>query len=175
MPDTIRTLNQLNQQLSDVGEVPVAPQDLRDLFVSLMVHGEIGSGAKAAITLAAGYQAMDFNVAGVISRGLTVDTANKRITGIPVSIGAEVTLEVLFTGAANTTYDFAVTKNGSPVARLSGSVRVVTVAQGASINMSSSLDLAPGDILQAAVRPAAGTPTFTLTRGALRVRRIAIE
>lgn len=176
MADTIRTIGELNQQFADNIVGMCAPQDIRDLLVSLMVHGEIGSGAKAAITLAAGYQALDFNVAGAIGRGLTVDTVNKRINGIPVNMGAEVTLEVLFTGAANTTYDFAVIKNGSPVARLSGSCRNVTVAQGGSIVMSSSLDLAAGDTLQAAVRPTAGgTPTFTLFRGVLRVRRIAIE
>lgn len=175
MADTIRTLAQLNQMFADTGEVPVSPQDIRDLFVSLMVHGEIGSGAKAAITLAAGYQALDFNVAGAITRGITADTVNKQLSTIPVNLGAEVTIEVLFNGAANTTYDFAVLRNGSPIARLSGSCRIVNVAQIGFISMSAALDLAANDVLQAAVRPAAGTPTFTLLRGALRLRRIAIE
>jgi hypothetical protein len=175
MADTIRTLGQLNQMFADTGDSLVSPQDVRDLFVSLMVHGEIGSGAKAAITLAAGYQTLDLTVAGAISRGLTVDTVNKRLSGVPVNLGAEITLEVLFNGAANTTYDFAVLKNGVAVPRLSGSCRIINVAQIGFIAMSASLDLAAGDTLEAAVRPASGTPTFTLLRGALRLRRIAVE
>lgn len=175
MADTIRSLADLNQRFADSGAEDISAQDMRDMFVSLMVHGEIGSGAKGAITLAAGYQAMDFDFAGAISRGLTIDTANKRIADVPVNLGAEVTLEVLFNGAANTTYDFAVIKNGSPVARLSGSCRIVNAAQIGLIVMSAAIDLAAGDVLQAAVRPATGTPTFTLLRGVLRCRRIGIE
>jgi hypothetical protein len=175
MADTIRTLAQLNQQFADNTEGVISPQDIRDLFVSLMVHGEIGSGVKAAITLAAGYQSLDLTVAGAVSRGITVDTLNKQLSGIPVNLGAEITLEVLFNGAANTTYDFAVIRNGAVVPRLSGSCRIINAAQIGLIVMSSAIDLAADDVIQAAVRPATGTPTFTLLRAALRVRRIAIE
>ena len=175
MADIIRTLAKLNQQFADNTEGVISPNDIRDLFVSLMVHGEIGSGAKAAVALAAGYQPLDFTVAGAVSRGITVDTINKQLSGVPVNLGAEITLEVLFNGAANTTYDFAVFRNGVLLPRLSGSCRIINVAQIGFISMSSAMDLAANDVLHAAVRPAAGTPTFTLLRGALRVRRIAIE
>lgn len=177
MPDTIRTLAQLNQMFAGTGDVPVSPQDIRDLFASLMVHGEIGSGAKSAITLATGYQPLDFTVAGNVSRGLTVDTANRWISGVPVNMKAEVTLEVLFQGATNTTFDFAVFRNPdtTPVQeqRVSGSIRIFNAAMIGSLCISAALDLNAGDKLQAAVR--GGAVSFTLLRGALRVRRIAVE
>ena len=177
MPDTIRTLAELNQQFADNTAGVIAPQDIRDLFASLMVHGEIGSGAKSAVTLATGYQPLDFNVPGVVGRGLNVDIANKWINGVPVSMKAEVTLEVLFQGANNTTFDFAVFRNPAGAAeqlqRLSGSIRIFNASMVGHLVMSSSIQLEPGDTLRAGVR--GGAVSFTLLRGALRVRRIAIE
>jgi hypothetical protein len=179
MADTIRTLAQLNTQFADNTVGICSPQDIRDLMVSLMVHGEIGSLAKSAITLAAGFQPLDFNQAGAVGRGLTIDTANKWIDGISVNMKAEITLEVSFQGANNTTFEFAVFRNpdGTPeqITRLTDNERIFSAAMVGGIKISSALQLNAGDKLQAGVRPVAGTPSFTLLRGLLRVRRIAIE
>lgn len=177
MPDTIRTLSELNTQFADNTNAEISPQDIRDLMVSLMVHGEIGSGAKAAITLGTGFQAMDFTVAGTVSRGLTVDTTNKWIADIPVSLKADVQLEVLFKGANNTTFDFAVFKNpdSSPnqIARLDSSLRIFNSAMVGCVVVSAAIQLAAGDKLQAGVR--ANGASFELLRGALKVKRIGVE
>lgn len=177
MADTIRSLAELNQQFADNTEGVIAPQDIRDLMVSLMVHGEIGSLVKSAITLGNGFQAMDFNQAGAVGRGLTIDMANKWIAGVPVDMKAEVTLEVLFTGANGVTYEFGVFRNpdGTPeqIARLDAAERIINAAQRGKVNVSAALQLNAGDKLQAGVR--ANGSSFTLLRGLLRVRRIGIE
>lgn len=179
MPDTIRTIGELNALFADNNQGQCTPQDIRDLMVSMMVHGEIGSGAKSAITLAAGFQPLDFALAGVVSRGLTIDTVNKWIADVPVAMKAEITLEVSFQGANNTTFDFAVFRNPDTapeqLLRVSDSERIFSAAMVGCIKISSSIQLNAGDKLQAGVRPATGTPLFTLLRGLLRVRRIGVE
>lgn len=176
MPDTIRTLAELNQQFADLGEVPVNTQDIRDLMVSLMVHGELGSLAKAAITLGTGFQALDFNQSGAIERGITVDTTNKWVT-IPVSGKYELTFEVSFNGANNQTYDFGVFKDSgagfAAIVRMDDSERIVNAAMIGGVKASCSMQLEANDKLQAGVR--CNGQTFTLRRGLLRVRRIGVE
>lgn len=177
MPDTIRTLAQLNTLFADLGPVPVNTQDIRDLIISSMVHGEIGSLAKAAIVLGTGFQALDFNQAGAVGRGLTIDEANKWIADIPVPMKAEVTLEVSFNGANNQTYDFSVFKDSgsgfAPIARLDDSERIINLSMIGGCRVSAAIQLAAGDKLQAGVR--CNGQTFTLRRGLLRVRRIGVE
>jgi hypothetical protein len=177
MPDTIRSLIELNAQFADSTTPTISPQDIRDLMVSMMVYGEIGSGAKAAITLPAGFTPLDFTLAGVVGRGLTVDTVNKWISGVPVTMKAEVSLEVQFTGANGVNYEFAVFKNpdGAPeqISRLDITERIINAAQRGAVNVSASIQLAGGDKLQAGVR--ANGATFTLLRGLLRVKRIGVE
>jgi hypothetical protein len=179
MADAIRTLAELNTQFADNIEGICSPQDIRDLMVSMMVHGEIGSLARSAITLAAGFQPLDFHAAGAVGRGLTIDETNKWIADVPVDMKAEVTLEVSFQGSNNTTFEFAVFKNPDTapeqILRLTDNERIFSAAMVGTVKISSSLQLSAGDKLQAGVRPAAGTPSFTLLRGLLRVRRIAIE
>lgn len=176
MPDTIKTLAQLNLDAQDNASGGYSLQKLRDLMVSFLVHGEIGSLAKAAITLGTGYQALDFNASGAIERGVTVDTVNKWIV-VPVDGKYEVTLEVSFNGGNNTTYDFTVFKNPdtSPenVVRIEDSERLVNAAMIGGVKVSCSLTLVAGDKLQAGVR--SNGSAFTLRRGLLRVRRIGIE
>lgn len=177
MPDTIRTLAALNTQFADNTQGIIAPQDMRDLFVSMMVYGEIGSGAKSSITLGTGFQALDFTVAGSVGRGLTIDTTNKLISAVPVAMKAWITLEIAFRGTLNTTYDFAVIQNpsGIPVdiARLDISQRILNAAQIATFTVTAAIQLAANDSLQAQVR--SNGAAFELLRGALRVQRIAIE
>lgn len=174
MADTIKSLADLNTAFSDNVDGIIAPQDIRDLMVSLMVHGEIGSGAKAAITLPTTYQVLDFTVAGVVGRGLTADTVNKRISGVPVDMKAEVTLELSFNGANNTTFDFAVHVNGVAQARVTDSDRIVAITMVGGIKASASLQLAAGDVIDVRGKASAAA-SFTLLRGLLRVRRIGVE
>lgn len=177
MPDTIRTLSELNTQFADNTQAEIAPQDIRDLMVSLMVYGEIGSGAKAAITLGTGYQALDFTLAGVVGRGLTIDTTNKWISAVPVDLKAKVRLEVSFQGANNTTFDFAVFRNpdGTPeqLLRVTDSDRIVSAQMMGGICVEAAIQLNAGDKLQAGVR--ANGASFTLLRGRLYVERIGVE
>lgn len=177
MPDTIRTLAELNQQFGDNTQGVISPQDLRDLMVSMMVYGEIGSGTKAAITLGTGFQALDFSVAGTVGRGLAVDTANKWISDVPVDMKAEVVLEVQFLGANGVNYDFAVFRNpdATPeqLGRLDITERIINAAQRGAVNVAASIQLNAGDKLQAGVR--SNGASFTLLRGRLFVRRIGVE
>jgi hypothetical protein len=177
MPDTIKSFSDLVAAAANNGQKRYSLQDLRDVFVSMLVHGEIGSGTKLATVLLPGWNVLDFNVAGEVGRGLTIDTTNKLIAGVPVDMKAEVTLEVLFQGANNTTFQFGVFKNpdSTPVQlqRLSGSIRIFNSAMVGMLSMSAAIDLSAGDKLQAGVN--AGAVSFTLLRGGLRVRRIGIE
>lgn len=179
MPDTIRTLAELNAAFPDNTVGATSNQDIRDLIVSMMVHGEIGSGPKSAIVLAAGFQPLDFTLAGVVSRGLTIDTVNRWIADVPCDMKAEITLELSFQGSNNTTFDFAVFRNPDTVPeqiqRLTDNERIFSAAMVGAVKISASIQLNAGDKLQAGVRPAAGTPSFTLLRGMLRVRRIPVE
>lgn len=177
MSDTIRTLAALNTQFADNTSAVIAPQDIRDLMVSMMVYGEIGSAAKAAITLGTGFQAMDFNLAGNVGRGLTVDTTNKWLSGVPVDMKAKVRLEVSFQGTNNTTFDFAVFRNPDTapeqLLRVSDSDRIVSATMMGGITIEAAIQLNAGDKLQAGVR--GNGASFTLLRGRLYVERIAVE
>ena len=178
MPDTIRTLVELNQMFADNTFGICSPQDVRDLILSMMVHGEIGSGAKSAITLGTGFQALDFTVAGTIARGLTVDTTNKWIADIPVTLKADVQLEVLFKGTNGVSYEFGVFKDSGSgfqqVARLdSPPIRILNAQMVGTLIISAGIQLAAGDKLQAGVR--ANGESFELLRGNLKVRRIGVE
>lgn len=176
MPDTIKSLAELNTAFADNTNAAIAPQDIRDLMVSLMVHGEIGSLAKSAITLGTGFQALDFNQSGAIERGITVDTVNKWLV-IPIAGKYEIVFEVSFNGANNVTYDFGVFKDSgsgfAAIARLDDSDRIVSAAMIGGCKVSCSMALAAGDKIQAGVR--SNGATFTLRRGLLRVRRIGVE
>jgi hypothetical protein len=174
MPDTIRTLADLNLRFADNTAGVIAPQDLRDLVVSTMPYAEIGSGAKTAVTLGTGFQPLAFDAAGAWTFGFTVDATNRWVAGTPCDMRAEVTLEVQFTGAVGQSYQFAVFRNpdGTPVqlAGLSLTEVVVAATQRGAVNVSAAVALAAGDKLQAGVR--CDGQAFTLLRGGLRVKRI---
>lgn len=173
MADTIRSLAELNALFADNGQGNITPQDIRDLVVSTMVHAEIGSGAKAAITLAAGFNVLALDVAGAVGRGITVDTANRRLSGIPVAMKAVVHAEINFSGAQNTTYTFAVFQNGVQVQRLTRTARPSAVADIRQVSFSTSLQCAVDDTFD--LRVSAGMVSFTLLFGVLRVQRIGVE
>ena len=177
MPDTIRSLAELNQEFADNTSGVISPQDIRDLMVSMMVYGEIGSLSKAAVTLPTGFTPLDFNQAGAVGRGLTVDTVNKWIADVPVPMKAEITLEVSFQGSNNTTFDFAVFQNPDTtpvqIQRLTDSERIFSATMIGFCKIGASLQLNAGDKLQAGVR--ANGASFTLLRGRLFVRRIGVE
>lgn len=175
MPDTIRTLAELNAMFADTGANKVAPQDMRDLTVSTMPYAEIGSGQKAAITLTNGFVPLDFTVAGVWEFGFAVDTVNKWIAGTPCDMKVQVRLEMLFQGSNNTTFNFAVFRNPDTtpdqIVRLNTACRIFNAAQLGIAVASASIQLQAGDKLQAQVS-AAGS--FTLHRGALIVGRLGV-
>lgn len=174
MPDTIRSLAELNALLADNTSAAITPQDLRDLMVSQMVYAEIGSGAKAEITLGTGFQAVDLNVAGEVSRGMVADATNRMITDTPVNMKAIIHCEVVFKGAV-ADYEFSVFRNPdstpTQVLRLARTVRGAATA--VSHSWSTSVQLTAGDKLQLGVR-ANGQP-FELLFGVLRVQRIGVE
>lgn len=175
MPDTIKTLAQLNQDFGDNTVGQVSPQFIRDLMVSMMVHGEIGSAAKASITLPAApnFAVVDLNVAGVAARGITVDTVNKRLADVPVAMKAHVTAELWFRGTNGTTYDIAVFQNGSQVQRLTRQARIVNAAQIPEAYMGATIQCAANDTFDLRVR--AGGAAFELLFGVLRLQRIGVE
>lgn len=175
MPDTIRTLAELNQMFADNTQGVVSPQDMRDLFVSMMVHGEIGSGAKSAITLSTSFALLDLTLAGAIGRGFTVDTVNKRLADTPVVLKAQVEFELDFNGATNTTYEAAVFINGVQNQRLTGQDRIVSANQIGHISFGTSIQLAANETIDARIRALSGTPSFTLLRCSLKARRIGVE
>ncbi len=177
MADTIRSLGELNSLLQDNTTGGLTEQDLRDLMVSQMVHGEIGSGAKTEITLGPSWQGLDFDTAGVFQRGLNVDTTNKWIDEIPVVMKAVLSFEILFSGDPGETYDFSVWKNpsGSPVniGRMKRSLSVQTAGETTHASWSVGVQLGQNDVLQPAVR--SNGNGFKLLFGLFRVQRIGVE
>ena len=178
MADTIRTLAELNSLFADNTSNNISPQDIRDLVVSQMVHGEIGSAAKASKTLGATWEELDFDVAGVFERGLNVDVVNKWIDQITVDLKAVLTIEVFFKGTAGQSYDFTVFKDpaGTPsnitrVQRLD--LAVVNASQTVHASWSVGVQLSANDVLQPAVRSA--SQDFELLFGLFRVQRIGVE
>jgi hypothetical protein len=177
MADTIRSLVELSELIPDNVIAAISPQDIRDLMVSQMVHGEIGSGAKAQITLGSTWQALDLDVAGVVGRGLTVDTINRRLADVPVEMKAIVHCEIVFRGAQNTNYEFAVFRNTHATPeqelRLTRTLRPTSNTNIVAHSWSTSLQFAQGDSLQFGVR-ANGQP-FELLFAVLRFQRIGVE
>jgi len=178
MADTIRSIDDLNTRLADNGLGKITPQDLRDMMVSQMVHGEIGSGAKAAITLTGtNYRTLDLTVGGAVERGVNADPANKIIAGVPVRMKAIVHCEVCFRGAQNTAYEFSVFRNPltTPVQqdRLTRTLRPTAAADIVAHTWSTSLQLEAGDSLQFGVK--GNGATFELLFAVLRVQRIGVE
>lgn len=177
MPDTIRSLVELDALFGDNSVGAITPQDIRDLMVSMMVHGEIGSGPKAAITLGTGFQALDLTVSGAVGRGLTIDTINKWITDLPCDLKAIVHCEIAFRGAQNQNYEFAVFRNPTTTpeqqARLDRVFRPLAAADIQQHSWSTSLQLFAGDTVQMGVR--ANGQTFELLFAVLRIQRIGIE
>lgn len=178
MPDVIRSIADLNALLADNGTGNLSAQDIRDLMVSMMVHGELGSGAKASKVLGTGYEALDFDVAGAISRGVTLDTVGGRISAIPVDMKVRMTLEVYFKGDAGENYDFTVFKDPDVAPAEITSMRrennaIVSAAQTYHLSYSVSVQLSAGDELQPAVR--SDSNNFELLFGLFRIERIGVE
>lgn len=178
MADTIRSLSELNSLLADNVLENIGPQDIRDLMVSQMVHGEIGSGAKGSTILGASWESLDFDVAGVFERGLNIDTGNRWINQIPVDMKAVLTMEVFFKGDAGQDYDFTVFKDptGSPVnitTMQRTGFRVVNADQTIHASWSVGVQLSQNDVLQPAVR--SNSNNFELLFGLFRVQRIGVE
>lgn len=178
MVDTIRTLAELNGLFADNNTQSVSEQDLRDLVLSQNVHAEIGSGAKTLITLGTGWQALDFDVAGAFERGVTANTVDSRIEGVPCTMKAVVTVEVFFKGEVGQDYDFTVFRNThSTPAQINTlnrlGMRVLDAAQTIQHSWSVGVQFSAGDSIQAAVR--SNGNDFELLFGLLRFQRIGVE
>lgn len=174
MADTIRTLSELNTILADNGAGKVSAQDIRDTLISLMVHGEIGATDNDEITLGAGWETVNLDTAGVIKRGVTLNTTDHRIEAIPVDLKAEVLVHVTFLGEDGQNYEFAVYRDGGPTQVL-GAYRKL---QGAGTRPVSAqwvvaAQLSEDETLELAVKSAGHS--FTLKNGLLRVQRIGAE
>lgn len=177
MVDTIRTLSELNTLLADNTSNNITPQDIRDMMVSQMVHGEIGTLGQATETLGAGWQAVKLGTEGVFSRGVTLDAANYKITGVPCALKAVVTCEVVFRGVAGEDYEFTVYKDpdGTPaqLTALNRTFRVVNATQTVAHQWSAGISFAEDDEIQLAVRSA--NNDLKLDFGLLRLQRIGVE
>jgi hypothetical protein len=179
MADTIRTLSELNNLFSDNTIGGLGEQDIRDLVVSLGVHGEIGSLAKTSITLGGSWDVLDFDAAGASKWGLNVDTTNKWIDQIPVDMKAMLTLVVRFKGDVGQDYDFTVFRDPAGTApenltrMQSYGHRVLNASQTVMVYWATSIQLNQGDVLQAAVRSAGND--FELLQGIFQVQRLGVQ
>ena len=177
MADTIRSLSELNGLLQDNTSGGLSEQDIRDLMISQMVHGEIGSGAKSSVTLGPSWQALDFDVAGVFERGLNIDPVNKQINQVPVRMKAILSLEIQFSGDPGEDYDITIFANPdttpSNIQRMERKLGVQAVGESMHASWSVGVQLEAGDVLQPAVKSA--NNNFELLFGLFRVQRIGVE
>lgn len=178
MADTVRTMQELNEVIfrdPEPGQTEghVGTQAIRDLMFSQMVYCEIGAINKPQIALVAGFNKLNLDQDGEVGRNFVRDTDNNEIEQTPIQLKAMVLFEVHFNGASNTTYTFAVFKNGVQVQRLTVPERIVNAAQTGKAAAGASLQLQANDVLD--LRVSGGTAVFTLLRGRLFVQRIAVE
>lgn len=181
MPDTIRSISELNSMLADNSSGFITAQDIRDLMVSQMVHAEIGTLGQASKTLGNGWEVLDFDKKGAFERGIVANTGEKMLSGIPVDMKAIVSLEVYFKGESGQDYDFTVFKipdgTGTPqnIARLErDDHRIVNAAQTYHLSYSVGVSFDQNDAIKAAVRSTSGN-NFELLGGILRFQRIGVE
>lgn len=172
MADTIRSLAELNALLADNSSGAISAQDIRDLMISLMVHGAIGASLKSPITLGSVWETVDLDTDQGISRGLTIDTTNKRIADVPVDMKVVAACEVVFIGDSAEEYEFGVSVNAA--APLGRSLRTVTSDGGKQwLAWQFPVSLSGGDYLNLVVRSDGNG--FELERGLLRIQRIGVE
>lgn len=181
MVDTVRTKSELNGMFAD-GATGVNTQDLRDLMTSLAVYGGLGSLAKTQITLGTGYEPVDLDGAEVSVRNVTVDTVGKTLQlpslQSPANLEVLVHCEILFKGAVNQDYNFAVfrTPDGggpSEVTRLTRTFRVLNANQTVAHSWNTTINASGLDSFQLGVR--SNGNVFTLLAGVLRVQRMMFE
>jgi hypothetical protein len=177
MPDTIRTLSELNALLADNNTANISPQDIRDILVSINVYGEIGASGNSPINLASGWQPLDLTVPGNSTRGVVVNTTSKWIEQVPVDMEVDLTFHLIFKGQAGRDYDFTVFKNpdSTPVQMNRMNILNIEANETRSLSWSTSINVTQGDKLQAAVRPSADSSNFELLHGVFRLQRKGIE
>jgi hypothetical protein len=177
MADIIRTIQDLNILLRDNVANEISPQDIRDLMVSQMVHGQIGSTGAASIDLTAGWNTIVLDSATLAKRGVTLDVVNYRIADIPVDMKVMLFYEVHFKGTADQEYQFTVWKNGgtSPaqVAAMNRKTYIFNVDQIACVSAFTAISLNQDDTIELAVN--GGTAGFEVDFASLRLQRIGVE
>lgn len=179
MADTIRSLAELDALFADNNVAAITPQDIRDLMVSQMVHGEIGTDADAPIQIGTAWQPVALDTEGEIGRGLTVDAPGNRLAGVPVEMKAAIHVEVVFKGTAGRRYDFGVWRNthATPqqVGSMSRSLTCVHADQTVCHSWSTAVQLQAGDTLQLGVKASAVASSFEVLFAVLRIQRVGVE
>jgi len=178
MADTIRNKQDLNVLLRDNGNNELSAQDIRDILVSMNVHGQIGSVGADSITLDTGWNTVVFDAANSLKRGVTLNTTDYRIEDVPVDMGVDLFYSVDFKGAVDTDYEFVIYKNGatSP-ARVPGTSRTKRVVDADEIVTVScgpiAVNLDQDDTIELAVN--AGAVSFEVLSGLLKLKRLGVE
>ena len=94
MADTIRTIQELNQQFADNTTGDIAAQDIRDLMASMMIHSEILRDTPLTATVGTDWTVMPATKEGVFERGFVANVPENRIEQTPVRLKALMYVEV---------------------------------------------------------------------------------
>ena len=181
MPDTIRTLGELNA-LFDDATIPTN-QDIRDAFLSMLVHGVIGIIDNAVV------QSVDTSYAGneivfpteLHARGVVANTVAgtlttpAELTTAKYDIGWELNVQ----GQGNPNqgaFTVAVFKNGAT--KLNALERTFQIAGTEWEHVYCrvpGVTLAGGDTIQLAIISESGTKDVLIVNGQLSCQRLGLE
>jgi len=179
MPDTVRTLAEINALFGD-GTIPTN-QDVRDLALSFLVHGVIGVLDNATT------QAVTTSYGGIVfptelhSRGVTTNLVTGTITTPTELTTAKYDLgwDLNFEGQGNPNagpYDVAIFINGTT--KIGATERTIEI-NGAKWTQSycrvPGVSLANGDELQLAIKSRTGNKDVLIVNGQLSCQRLGVE
>ncbi len=170
MPDTIRTIGELNALLSDNVSGDISAQDLRDVLVSMNVHTEIGRGSLST-SLGMAYVKVPMTIVGAFERGFVADVASDAITATPVNMKALVSVEVQIDDIqVNRNATFSVFINGAEETR---STRSFNAAGHYSWGLG--VQLAQNDTIDLRAHANGASTSIDIDMALLRAQRIGIE
>ena len=170
MPDTIRTIGELDSLLADNVTGDISAQDLRDVLVSMNVHTEIGRGPLST-SIGTAYVQVPMTAAGTFERGFLADVAGDQISQTPVALKAMVNVEVQITALQNgRTVDFAVFVSG---VEMLNTLRTFDIEGHYSWGLG--LQLAQNDTIDLRVKASAANTSIDVDFVLLRAARIGIE
>ncbi len=170
MPDTIRTLGELNALLTDNITGNISAQDLRDVLVSMNVHAEIGRGLLST-TIDTSFVKVPMTIVGAFERGFVADVATDAITATPVNLKALVAVEVQITALqAGRTVDFSVFISGVEEVRATRTFDTI-----GHYSWSLGVQLAQNDTIDLRAIASAASTSINIDMALLRAQRIGIE